>query len=80
MLKKTLLLLLVAGKLNAQEIPPATVDNDADATELPAKKAPVGQKQSMYHMNYKTVVPIIAVGFAVTGYEFSVIYKKRSRR
>ena len=78
MLKKTLLLLLfVAGKSTAQEIKQNSFDMNSDTTGVSVNTAKGKKEQRMYHMQYKTVVPIIAVGFAVTGYEFSVIYKKK---
>ena len=78
-MKKVLVaLLLFTCSLNAQELAitsnfqqnVSTEDTVVLVTALPRHKSGV------YRMNYKTVVPIIVVGFTATAYSFSKIYSK----
>ncbi len=81
MLKKTIFLLVFfACKLNAQEvnIPIANLDTIASQKPEQDNTQKDGKPDKFYKMNYKTVVPIIAVGFAAVGYSFSVIYSKEA--
>ena len=75
---KNILFIVVffACKLNAQDIIPPSGYDTAITIPAPDKKVKDRQADKMYHMNYKVVIPIIAVGFAATGYSFSVIYSK----
>ena len=79
MLKKTLLIaIFFACKLNAQEVTQPSNEKDSIISGSRSEKT-IKDRQSdkMYRVNYKTVVPIIAAGFAITAYDFSVIYKKK---
>jgi len=81
MLNKTLFLVLFfACKLNAQEVITTSKDRDTAISEekIPSHTVTDRQADKMYRLNYKVVVPIIAVGFAATGYSFSVIYSKKA--
>jgi membrane-associated phospholipid phosphatase len=69
------LMVFLVSKLSAQEVAPPPADQEDDAN-VPAQTLKDARPNKVYHMNYKVVVPIIAVGFAVTAYDFSVIYKK----
>ncbi len=72
------LFLFFAGNLNAQEVTNETDSNDTLTSGQAALHQTRKERQAekMYKMNYATVVPIIAVGFAATAYSFSVIYSK----
>jgi len=76
-------ILLSAVRLNAQELTTISTFNQSPALEqrlagddTTISDEVVSKPAKVYKMNYKTVVPIIVVGFAATAYSFSVIYKK----
>jgi len=80
MIRKILFVFLFfSANLRAQEAPLSNVLHDSViSNDLAPEKTPKStQSDKMYHLNYATVLPIIAVGFAATAYSFSVIYTKK---